>query len=82
MIPMNSTAAYIDPMALNKSCDLLLDSEHEINKVFIVADCLHIECGYHDLHFATKVPKDGAEEKSNDGSKKEPYGIVGRIPPV
>jgi hypothetical protein len=36
----------------------------------------------HDLHFATKVPKDGAQEKSNDGGEKEPNSIVRRVPPV
>jgi hypothetical protein len=36
----------------------------------------------HDLHFAAKIPKDGSEEESNDGSEKEPNGIVRRVPPV
>jgi hypothetical protein len=36
----------------------------------------------HDLHFAAQVPKDGAKEESNDGSEKEPNGIVRRVPPV
>jgi len=36
----------------------------------------------YDLHFAAKVPKDGAEEESNDGSEKEPNGIVRGVPPV
>ena len=36
----------------------------------------------HDLHFAAKVPKDAAEEESNDSSEKEPNGIVRRVPPV
>jgi len=36
----------------------------------------------HDSHFAAKVPKDGAEEESNDGGEKEPNGIVRRVPPV
>jgi len=35
-----------------------------------------------DLHFAAKVPKDAAEEESNDSSEKEPNGIVRRVPPV
>jgi len=36
----------------------------------------------HDSHFAAKVPQDGAEEESNDGSEKEPNGIVRGVPPV
>jgi hypothetical protein len=36
----------------------------------------------HDLRFAAEVPKDGAKEESNDGSEKEPNGIVRRVSPV
>ena len=37
---------------------------------------------WHDLHFATKIPEDGAEEESDDSSEKESNGIVRRVPPV
>jgi hypothetical protein len=48
-----------------------------------VADCLIYKMLlFHDLHFATKVPEDGAEENSNDGCENEPNSIVRRVPPV
>jgi hypothetical protein len=37
---------------------------------------------WHDLHFAAKIPEDGAEKESDDSSEKEPNSIVRRVPPV